>query len=88
MATTKTTSKASNKTATKDDVSRLWSEVATLEKANNSNTETSRALRTRISSLVDELYVLRGELDTFKKQVSQDLSTVVSGLNNLSKNNK
>ena len=74
MATAKTTNKTNSKTATKDDLSKLQSE--------------SKALRTRISSLVDELYVLRGELDTFKKQVSQDLSTVVSGLNNLSKNNR
>ena len=88
MATTKTNSKTTSKTATKNDISAIWNEVATLEKASHSNIETSRALRTRISTLVDELYVLRGELDTFKKQVSADLETVVTGLNNLSKNNR
>jgi predicted nucleic acid-binding Zn-ribbon protein len=74
MATTKTNSKTTSKTNTKNDVSKLRSE--------------SQALRTRISSLVDELYVLRGELDTFKKQVSADLETVVTGLNNLSNKNR
>jgi len=53
---------------------------AELNKTVTSQRETISYLTNRVSSLVDELALLRTEVDTFKKQVSNDMQRVVKTL--------
>ena len=70
---------------TKTEAANLKNE---LTKELSSQKQTTQVIRKRVSSLVDELFVLKGELDTFKRQVTKDMSQVVDGLQNLAKNQK
>tara|TARA_R100000152_G_C6766409_1_gene191393 strand:+ start:963 stop:1214 length:252 start_codon:yes stop_codon:yes gene_type:complete len=79
--TTSKTKAAASKTTTNAEVTELQNQLRTQK-------ENTQAIRKRVSSLVDELFVLRGELDTFKKHVTQDLSKVVDGLQTVAKNQK
>ena len=81
MAKTTTSKTTTNKTTTNTEVIELKNQL-------RSQKENTQAIRKRVSNLVDELFVLRGELDTFKKHVTQDLSKVVDGLQTVAKNQK
>lgn len=70
---------------TKTETANLKNE---LTKELSSQKQNTQVIRKRVSSLVDELFVLKGELDTFKRQVTKDMSQVVDGLQNLAKNQK
>jgi len=79
--TTSKTKTTTSKATTNTEVTELQNQLRTQK-------ENTQAIRKRVSSLVDELFVLRGELDTFKKHVTQDLSKVVDGLQTVAKNQK
>ncbi len=77
------TSKAETKSAKSTKA-----ETNNLDKQIKQQKENTQALRKRISGLADDIYVLRGELDLFKKQVTNDLNSVINGMENLAKNQK
>jgi len=80
MATTKTTAKTETKSAK--------AETVKLDKQIKQQKENTQAIRNRMSTLADDLFVLKGELDLFKKQVTNDLNQVISGMENIAKNQK
>jgi|TARA_R110002074_G_scaffold115859_4_gene246870 hypothetical protein len=81
----KATTSKTEKKMTKTETANLKNE---LTKELSSQKQNTQVIRKRVSSLVDELFVLKGELDTFKRQVTKDMSQVVDGLQNLAKNQK
>jgi regulator of replication initiation timing len=70
-----------NKTVTKVETTQLREQLKTQE-------QNTKSIKNRVTSLVDELFVLRTELDSFKKQVTNDLTKVVDGLQTVAKKQK